>query len=174
MNHEDMTYTEAKDILENYIHTEFFSRKDSDVGQAIVKSIILLEKESKLEEKYSNKNECNYHNSPKRFLHCPVCDYNRKHDKNRSNEYGNINITECPQCGFSVIILRTERTRSSYVSDAMRRTCWNKAYELYKNGAKNGSITIPWQTYYANSKKSEKLHIRYGFDTDYMLKTLDV
>lgn len=144
MNHEDMTYTEAKDILENYIHTEFFDRKDSDVRQAIVKSIILLSKESEKEIKYGGKEQYNYHNSPKRFLHCPVCDYNRKHDKNMFNKYGYINMTECPQCGFSVVILRTEeRYRSSYVSDAMRRTFWNKVYDLYKNGAKNGSIVIP-------------------------------
>lgn len=172
MNHEDMTYTEAKDILENYIHTEFFDRKDSDVGQAIVKSIMLLNKESEKEIKY--KEQYNYYNAPKRFLHCPVCDYNRKHYKNKCNKLGEINITECPQCGFSVIILRTERNRSSYISDAMRRTCWNKAYNLYKNGAKNESIAIPWQTYYANSMKTEKLHIRYGFNVDDMLKTLDI
>jgi len=163
MNHEDMTYTEAKDILENYIHTEFFDRKDSDFGQAMVKAIILLEKESKLEEKYSGE-----------FLHCPVCDCDQIDNKNTSNEYGNINIKECPQCGFSVMILKTKGRHGSNITNVMSQICWGKVYDLYKKGAKNGGFIIPWQTFYANSIKIENLYVKYGFDTDNMLKWWDI
>jgi len=158
MNHEDMTYTEAKDILENYIHTEFFDRKDSDVGQAIVKSIKLLSKESAKETKYGNKEQYNYYNAPKRFCPCPVCGNNRRRfswglhtDATSKQNY------KCQKCDFTMVV---EFPRFTGISDAMVRTCWNKVCELYSNNHRNGHTVIPWVTY-GNKKYPLRLEVLY-------------
>ena len=159
MNHEDMTYTEAKDILENYIHTEFFDRKDSDVGQAIVKAITLLNKESEKEIKYGDKEQYNYYNAPKRFCSCPVCGNNRRSFSwGLSTDTTKKQVYKCQKCDFTMIVEFPKFTRG--ISDAMVRTCWNKVCELYSDKHPNGSTVIPWVTY-GNKKYPLRLEALY-------------
>ena len=41
-DYRDLTDEEAKDILEWFIHTEFFDRRDTKEGKAIIRGILAL------------------------------------------------------------------------------------------------------------------------------------